>query len=56
VRAEELNVRVGVLEKEGDDEAPGLPPALQLEQLVLEMTLFIGREAVGRCGVVRFPN
>lgn len=54
--AKELNIRVGVLEKEGDNEAPGFPPALQLEQLVLETTLLIGREAVGRCGVVGFPD
>jgi hypothetical protein len=56
MRAKELNVWVGVLEKERDNEAPGFPPALQLEQLVLETTLFIGQEAVGRCGVVGFPN
>jgi len=42
VCAKELNIRVGVLEKEGDNEAPGFPPALQLEQLVLETTLLIG--------------
>jgi hypothetical protein len=46
VRSKELNVRVGVLEKEGDDEAPGFPSVLQFQQLVLETTMLIGREAV----------
>jgi len=56
VRAKELNVRVGVLEKERNNEAPGLPLALEVEQLALETTLFIWRKAEGRCRVIRFPN
>jgi hypothetical protein len=41
VRTKELNVRVSVVKKEGDDEAPGFPSALQLVQLALETTMFI---------------
>ena len=41
VCAEELHVRVAVLEQEGHDESPGLPPALQLEQLTLQATLVV---------------
>jgi len=56
VRAKELNVRVGVLEKERNNEAPGFPLALEVKQLALETTLFIWRKAVGRCRAIGFPN
>jgi hypothetical protein len=46
MRAKELNVRVAVFEKEGDNEAPGFPPALQLVQLALETAMFFWRQAV----------
>jgi hypothetical protein len=46
VCAEKLHVRVGVLEEEGHDETPGLPPALQLEQLALQAPLVVRRQAV----------
>jgi hypothetical protein len=52
MRAKELNVRVSVVEKKGDNEPPGFPLALELKQLALETTLFVGRDAVRRCGVV----
>jgi hypothetical protein len=45
MRPKKLNVRVGVIKKEGDNEAPGFPSALQLVQLALEMTMFIRRQA-----------
>ena len=48
MRTKELNVRVGMFEKEGDDEAPGFPPALQLVQLALETTMFFWRQAMRR--------
>jgi len=56
MRAEELNIWVAVFEKEGDNEPPGFPLALQLKQLALETTLFVRQQAVRRCGVVRFLN
>ena len=52
VCAEELHVRVGVLEQEGHDESPGLPSALQLEKFGLEAALVVRREAVCGHGVV----
>jgi hypothetical protein len=54
--AKELNVRVGVFEKEGDDETPGFPLALQLVQLALETTMFIRGEAVRRSWIIGFLN
>lgn len=52
VGTEELHVWVGVFEQEGNDEPPGLPPALQLEQLALQAALVIWRQAVRGYGVV----
>jgi hypothetical protein len=46
MRPEELDVRIRVVKKEGDDEAPGFPSALQLVQLALETTMFVRRQAV----------
>jgi hypothetical protein len=46
MRPKELNFRVSVVKKEGDNEAPGFPSALQLVQLALEATMFIRRQAV----------
>jgi hypothetical protein len=39
MRPKELNVRVRVVKKERDDEAPGFPSALQFVQLALEATI-----------------
>ena len=52
VCAEELHVRVGILEQERHDKSPGLPSALQLEQLGLEAALVVRGEAVCGYGVV----
>ena len=46
MRPKELNVRVRVVKKERDNEAPGFPSALQLVQLALEMAMFIRGQAV----------
>jgi hypothetical protein len=46
MRTKELNVRISVVKKEGDNEPPGFPSALQLVQLALEATMFIRRQAV----------
>ena len=55
MRPKELNVRVSVVKKEGDNEAPGFPSALQLVQLALETTMFI-RQEVRRCRIIGVLN